>query len=374
MRELFETPLNKVPEHLTLTLAHLNFAHKNHQVFGASSLSLLDELLSHPKTMTSFLGAHAQSIPILKELWKANQNMVIRCISELCRNENKITNLSRVLDITQELKDSLIPIVSCADYSFAVHLGVLAGKRDFLNYDVWLKQRIKEVGTPFVLPLLKYINERIVGEIQSVAEKNPDSVDETLKLQVLEKSHLTQEKLAITLEHLKEISSRNSNHKIDENTQERIAETITGIFDIFPPSGASAMGQEKGVEPKANEIFQKMFNAEEGHEEEAIAQVIQTLKQFSESKDKTEKEVKACMLHSLFDEYRFLHKYPYKYLELISKLFGDVINEELVDETLMVIALKFVFEAYRRDGKRQKFAIITLKRFWEKIPKQKDFF
>lgn len=58
------------------------------------------------------------------------------------------------------------------------------------------------------------------------------------------------------------------------------------------------------------------------------------------------------MLHSLFDEYRFLHKYPYKYLELISKLFGDVINEELVDETLMVIALKFVFEAYRRDGKR----------------------
>lgn len=115
--------------------------------------------------MSNFLGSHPHSILILKELWRVNQNLVIRCICEICRNENKITNLSRVLDITQEIKESLIPIVSCSDYSFAVHLGVLAGKRDFLNYDVWLKQRIKEIGTPFVLPLLRYINERIVGEI-----------------------------------------------------------------------------------------------------------------------------------------------------------------------------------------------------------------
>jgi len=80
------------------------------------------------------------------------------------------------------------------------------------------------------------------------------------------------------------------------------------------------------------------------------------------------------MLHSLFDEYRFLHKYPHKHLQFFSQLFGDVINHELVDDTLMVIALKFVFEAFRREGKRQKFAVITLKRFWKKIPQQKEFF
>jgi hypothetical protein len=80
------------------------------------------------------------------------------------------------------------------------------------------------------------------------------------------------------------------------------------------------------------------------------------------------------MLHALYDEYRFLHKYPYKFLELTSKLFGDIINQGLVDETLLVIALKFVFEAYRREGKRQKFAIITMKRFWGKLPTHKTFF
>lgn len=47
-------------------------------------------------------------------------------------------NLSRVLDITQEVKESLMPIVDCEDYYFAVNLAILAGKRDFLHYDVWL--------------------------------------------------------------------------------------------------------------------------------------------------------------------------------------------------------------------------------------------
>jgi len=40
-----------------------------------------------------------------------------------------------VLDITQEIKDSLIEIVYCDDYDFAVNLGILAAKRDFLHYD-----------------------------------------------------------------------------------------------------------------------------------------------------------------------------------------------------------------------------------------------
>jgi len=52
-------------------------------------------------------------------------------------------NLSRVLDITQEIKESLIKIVYSNDFHFAVSLGVLAGKRDFLHYDIWLKERIK---------------------------------------------------------------------------------------------------------------------------------------------------------------------------------------------------------------------------------------
>jgi len=93
-------------------------------------------------------------------------------------------NLSRVLDITQEVKDSLIPIVYCEDYNFAVNLGILAGKRDFLHYDVWIKSRIKDVGTPFINALIKYIQDHIIYPVsdfvkrhQSMAESNPENFE-----------------------------------------------------------------------------------------------------------------------------------------------------------------------------------------------------
>ena len=90
---------------------------------------------------------------------------MIRGICELCRHDQRIMNLSRVLDITQEVKESLLPIVECEDYLFAVNLGILAGKRDFLHYDVWLNRRITDIGTPFVKALLKYVRDHIINPI-----------------------------------------------------------------------------------------------------------------------------------------------------------------------------------------------------------------
>ena len=53
-----------------------------------------------------------------------------------------------------------------------MNLGILAGKRDFLHYDVWLKERIKKVGTPFVQAFLKYINEWVILPAKEYLIKN----------------------------------------------------------------------------------------------------------------------------------------------------------------------------------------------------------
>jgi len=55
-----------------------------------------------------------------------------------------------VLDITQEIKDSLLPIVNSLDDEFSVNLGILAGKRDFLHFDQWINEKIKSRGDVFV--------------------------------------------------------------------------------------------------------------------------------------------------------------------------------------------------------------------------------
>lgn len=58
------------------------------------------------------------------------------------------------------------------------------------------------------------------------------------------------------------------------------------------------------------------------------------------------------MLHSLFDEYRFLHRYPPPYLDKIAKVFGAIVKHRIIEGPLLEIALKFVIEALRREGKR----------------------
>jgi len=68
--------------------------------------------------------------------------MFISAICELYRRENKkessSLNLSRVLDITQQIKGSQHPITNCHDYNFSVSFGILAGKREFLFFDQWI--------------------------------------------------------------------------------------------------------------------------------------------------------------------------------------------------------------------------------------------
>jgi hypothetical protein len=41
-----------------------------------------------------------------------------------------------------------------------------------LHYDVWIKSRLKDVGSPFISALLKYINDHIIVPIGDFAAKN----------------------------------------------------------------------------------------------------------------------------------------------------------------------------------------------------------
>jgi hypothetical protein len=99
---MFDEPIQKIPEYLILTISKCSFD---------KSSVLIDEVLSILFPM--FIVNQQNSNPLLKRLWEYNQNLMIRGICECCRHEQRFINLSRVLDITQEIKDSLIKIVYC---------------------------------------------------------------------------------------------------------------------------------------------------------------------------------------------------------------------------------------------------------------------
>lgn len=114
-----------------------------------------------------------------------------------------------MLDISQYIKDSLITLTNCVDYSFAVSLGILAGKREFLYFDQWLNERIKTIGDPFTTALIGYIDDNIIIPIKEIilfrsqnGAQNNNSMLQNAYEGVLEKAQLTMEIITIIFESL----------------------------------------------------------------------------------------------------------------------------------------------------------------------------
>ena len=334
IRSMFEYPLKNCPEYLFLSLA---------QTKPQNGLFLLEEL--YAILLPMFLSNHVNSIIVLEKLWKLNQKLMVRAMSNLYKYDPNMMNLSRVLDITQEIKDLLLTIVNTEDHEFTIPLGILAGKRDFLHFDQWLCERIRNVGEPFVEALLNYLEENFL-------KKN---TGETLDKK-LEKSYLTKEKLAVIFENM-----CTKQKALSDLLYKRCSFIQSSLVQMYPDIIMAPSSSEE-VEEEANRWFQKVFSSEVG-----ITDLINCMKRYKTSSVQKENEIFACMIHNLLDEYRFFSKYPDKELKITGQLFGSIIQNRLVEGLLERISIKYVFEALKRNGKMQKFGVLAVEQFIERL-------
>ena len=80
------------------------------------------------------------------------------------------------------------------------------------------------------------------------------------------------------------------------------------------------------------------------------------LARFRASRDARERDVFGCMVHNLFDEYRFFPKYPEKELRVTAVLFGRLIDLRLVASITLGVALRCVLDALRKPFGTKMFA------------------
>jgi CCR4-NOT transcription complex subunit 1 len=82
-----------------------------------------------------------------------------------------------------------------------------------------------------------------------------------------------------------------------------------------------------------------------------------------------EQEVFACMIHNLFDEYRFFPRYPERELLITGRLFGSLIQHHLVSSITLGIALRYVLEALRKPLRSNmfKFGMCALEQFKQRL-------
>ena len=341
VKDIFDWPIKNIPEIIALGLM---------QISQKPSDFLYDELIQ--EVLTLFLGNHMNSFSVIEEVWNSNKELVINAIASMYNSSPDLMNLSRILDITQKLKESLLLLVNCSDYKFAVNLAILAVKRDFLHIEQWLKERIETVGDDFILALLEYIKDNLISHCKTNS-KNKETI--------LEKSQLTFESLAVILENLTSIK-HSSNPKVSLSTEQQIQEVYKNIFETFKELNLEPINS-KEIEDTANSIFQSMFKGET-----KVSDTIERLKHLKDSKSQKDREIYACMIHCLLDEYRFYHQYPEKQLNIVSQLFGQIINNKLIDGVIETIALKYILEGIKKgNGPLFIFGTTALQQFIDKL-------
>ena len=92
-------------------------------------------------------------------------------------------------------------------------------------------------------------------------------------------------------------------------------------------SGLAVIQYSQEIESEVDLIYKRMYD-----ENISIDEVITMLQQFRTSSNPRDQEVFSCMIHFLFDEYRFFQSfYPDRELAMTGYLFGSIIQHDLLD-------------------------------------------
>jgi CCR4-NOT transcription complex subunit 1 len=117
------------------------------------------------------------------------------------------------------------------------------------------------------------------------------------------------------------------------------------LMNLAPGSdaepGFTVVAYSPEIEAEVDNIYKQMYD-----EHISIDDVIALLQRNKGSNNPHDKEIFSCMLHFLFDEYKFFQSfYPPRELAMTGYLFGSIIQYQLVDYIPLGIAIRYVLDA-----------------------------
>lgn len=292
-----------------------------------------------------------------------------------------IINIARLLPSPTEAVASLLNGSKDAEFSIAV--AFVMSDNDYLQLKPWLGEKLGSkvsLGT-FAVALVAYLRKTYTSAAPRAGHRAPlvslENIVTSLQLlQSLDASILAQNITGVSAD-----GQLAGGSTLGENTKSLIEACVAiypSLRSSFAASAPPAGGQgappggnvpaSDDVEEQATAYFQKIYTSEQ-----SIGEVVEMLKRFKSSGNSKENEIFACMVHNLFDEYRFFSKYPEKELRITGILFGALIQEQLVSSITLGIALRYVLEALRKppsppgsmtsSGKMFKFGMFALEQF-----------
>ena len=288
-----------------------------------------------------------------------------------------IINIARLLPSPAEAVAALLSGTRDAEYSISV--AFVMADNDYLQLKPWLGEKLSSKGSvaTFAVSLVSYLR-KTYNTAGPRAESNSGSAP-----------LVSLENIAISLELLRSLDNPILSQTVTGldrsiSAGPTLGDNVRALIEVCLATHPSLRGTVKSmggpvpgvlpssssddVEEMATAYFQKIYTSEQ-----SIGEVVEMLKRFKTSGNAKENEIFACMVHNLFDEYRFFAKYPEKELRITGILFGALIQEQLVSSITLGIALRYVLEALRKppsppgqttsSGKMFKFGMFALEQF-----------
>ncbi|KAI1315509.1 hypothetical protein EDD11_000690 [Mortierella claussenii] len=309
----------------------------------------------HQDVVSKLLHVYLTGVGIVPQfvqtrLWQVNQGLFVSGLLDLYDHDR--SSLPKILKLTEDLS-ILNKVLEVKSFVFAIDLAVLASSRNLLALDKWLQNRIAAGQDIFVRACLDYLSERIVNDARQNTPTNKELPVETIVvfLQVLLGSSISPENSGV----LKSVHSA-------------CLQLHPQLANVTPAVEGGAAGTETSfsadVEETTNDYYKRIYRGDI-----SIPEIVDLLQQFKNSSDPREQDIYACMIHNLFDEYRFFSTYREKELSITSDLFGALIQHQLVSYIPLGIALRYVLDALRSPpgSKMFNFGAQALSRFQSRL-------
>ncbi|GAB5366833.1 hypothetical protein AAMO2058_001177600 [Amorphochlora amoebiformis] len=298
---------------------------------------IAEELLSilTPQVFWEF----PKSKAILQHLFTKQAEFVVDRMIQLYVKDGSF--IGKILDIVHQLR-RFEQVLETRHHKFAIELASLASEKKLFNpeawnLETWLKTSIAKIKEPFVTACLEHL--RVICSREKGTESSGLTPEATIFFNCLfESTNNMSQASAHKLQRLYTSSGRATGTKTDANSAD--------------------------IEREAHLYFKQIYEGKI-----SLTEVVETLKKFKVSSKPREVEMFACMIHALFDEYRFFSQYPEKELRITGVLFGLLIKHRLVYRTTLGIALRYVLDALQKAQNSSvfQFGMWALEQFKERL-------
>ncbi|KAL8661791.1 MAG: hypothetical protein Q9202_005288 [Teloschistes flavicans] len=288
---------------------------------------MMESLLMH----TLAKGYPAYSFT-LHSLWKQDKHWLATKLQKF--HISKPLELPLLLEHAQHHNwlDELLTLST----SLCIDLAALAHRRGLVDLNQWAQDKLTNRSNDLVGQLTKYLNIKVDDELRIMRQEQPGphTVPLAVKtvaamLNILDEHAVTRPDLLVTLErHCVSIWPRII--ICEDDAESDVEEGYD--HHKFPES----------IDSEMQEIYKKMYG-----EDLKLEDLIEDMRTLRDSEDQGKRELFACLIHGLFDEFSCFGDYPEGPLATTAVLFGGIISRQVLSGVTLRVGLGMILEAVR---------------------------